>query len=182
MKPYILFLTAILCLFTTGCKQDADVNNGYDSYTPPISFEFIITDKDGNNYLDRDDRMQVIKNLLTIDYKGHTSILKAVGEPAIIIGPGSTYEKALRVYPEVTGYNPENLLFGEFSPYDNYRNEEFIVNWCDGTKDLVRFSVYIDKKKGELITEFYINGKKATEKSMGFRGAVIRKTIDKPSK
>lgn len=177
MKPYILVLMTILSLFSSGCKQDADPNNSYDIYTPPISFEFIITDKDGNNYLDRDDRMQVIKNLLTIDYKGHTSVLKAVGEPAIIIGPGKTYEKTLRVYPEVTGYNPENLLFGEFSPYDNFRNEEFTVNWCDGTKDLVRFSIYIDKKKGGLIKEFYINGKKATEKSMGFRGALIRKTI-----
>ncbi len=181
MKSYILFLTTILCLFASSCKQDSDLDDGVDSYTPPFSFEFIITDSNGNNYIDRDDRMQIIKDLLTIDYKGHSSVLKAIGEPAIIIGPGTTCEKTLRVYPEVAGYNPENLLFGGFSYYDIFKNEEFTINWCDGTKDVVRFDHYIDKKKNILVEKYYINGKETTEKSMGFGGALIRKTIDTPS-
>ncbi len=178
MKPYLISLLTIICLLSFGCKNDENFDNGYDAYTPPRCFEFIITDKDGNNYLDRADRMEVIKKLLTIDYKGHTSVLKAIGEPSKIIGKGPIYEKSLRVYPEIIDIDPENLLFGDFSPYDNYVGDEFTINWCDGTKDLVQFDICYNSKKKEIRTKFLINGKETNERSQGFGGAVIRKTID----
>lgn len=169
MKRFYLLTTILLGILLLSCKQDED--KVYPE-TPPIFFEIVITDNNGNNYIDRDDKAQVIKDLLTINHNGQTYSLESISAPA------NTSRQTLRLYPKDA---PKELIFGPFFPADNFRGEEFTINWYDGTKDVVLFDCYVDRGKDGLVKRFFINGQETTEKNMDLGGVVIRKTIDKPN-
>ena len=59
------------------------------------------------------------------------------------------------------------LSFGEFSPEHKYKGETFTIHWGDGTKDVVKFDLYITWKKQDptIHKKLYLNGKEYSEDS-----------------
>ena len=99
---------------------------------------FAVTDSKGNDLLDPEYPGNILKNNITITYNNQT--FKSNDIELRYLPP---YPLAIRkVYNE---FLKKNLLtFGEFTPQDNFNNESFTVDWGDGTKDVVKFDLYIE--------------------------------------
>ncbi|EXY94109.1 putative lipoprotein [Bacteroides fragilis str. 3998 T(B) 4] len=59
------------------------------------------------------------------------------------------------------------LSFGEFSPEHQYKGETFTIHWGDGTKDVVKFDLYITWKKQNptIHKRLYLNDKEYSKDS-----------------
>lgn len=155
MKTGILLGTVLLFFFTAGFTA---CDNGdmriWDIY--PIVLSISVQDAQGNDLL----------NPETPGSIAHRDI-KALYQ-------GKTYEKDSVVYPtraylaQLKGlciWKGENglyyLTFGEFDGARTFDNEQVVIDWNDGTEDVLAFSskLYWNWKKEPVIDRvFFLNG------------------------
>ena len=57
------------------------------------------------------------------------------------------------------------LHFGEFTPEKDYHGEMFVIDWNDGTKDMISFDLYISWKKQNptVHKNIYLNGEEVKD-------------------
>ncbi len=60
------------------------------------------------------------------------------------------YPLAIRCYNEYRDKDYPNTIlgFGEFRPDDDYKNQEFTIDWGNGRVDKIGFDIFITWKKG----------------------------------
>ncbi|WP_294081360.1 hypothetical protein [Proteiniphilum sp. UBA5384] len=109
-----------------------------------MNYEFFISvvNESGENLLDPETENNLLDGGVWITYKDKTYDIVEI-QP---IETRATMPEplSLRHYPE-DEENPRSLLlgFGEFSPTDEHKREEFTIHWEDGTSDKVAFDCYI---------------------------------------
>lgn len=82
--------------------------------------------------------------------------------------PAFNMPRPLGLRKEVLGEAKERVLsFGEFSPEHQYKGETFTIHWGDGTKDVVKFDLYITWKKQNptIHKRLYLNDKEYSKDS-----------------
>ncbi len=157
----------ILGLLLPSCnKKDFEP---IDCDPPIITFEIVITDADGNLIIQSENGEEKIRELLTIEHRGHTVTLQKQGE-----------SKAFAEDPFYVSYdlygNPTKILYGFFFASKNYKDETFTLKWKDGTQDIVKFSA--SWKYDEYFNhEAFFNGTEITEWGTSGVNPTIRKTI-----
>jgi hypothetical protein len=163
MKKFLLCIAAICALAFTGCHHDDDDTKIWDFVN--YSFNFLVTDNNGNNLLDPDFAGNILDNHITVTYKGKVYERLPMG--------GTTRENApreLALRTERWDYLQSQplLTFGEFSPTENYKDEHFKVDWGDGTTDNVAFDIYITWRGEEPTVHrtYYLNGEELYENQM----------------
>lgn len=124
----------------------------------PLNVQIRVVDEAGHDLLDPDrEDSWADKNIKAI-YNGRT-FEKDSGVPV----------KTKAIYVEFTGlrtYSDPNgrvhgLIFGDFNGDSDYRNEEIILDWNDGSKkDTIVFNhdFYWKKHEPKMTTVFYLNG------------------------
>ena len=143
MKRFYLLAALILGLTLSGCKETPESKT-----LPPVIFEIIITDSDGNIIVEQDGGDEIIKNMLSIEWHEHISSVKEEGDELEFIRIGDKYLAELAPFIGRLFDNPKTVYCGLFYPEDNYRDETFKLIWNDGTTDIVKFSTYVDEKIG----------------------------------
>ncbi|MDR3235237.1 MAG: hypothetical protein LBT48_00720 [Prevotellaceae bacterium] len=116
------------------------------------SVYFNVVNEAGHNLLDTATVGNIVGSNITVDYQGQTFKPESWDESTPDTKATMPMPLALRV--EYSDHFGVTLLsFGEFSPdhhSDNksgYKGETFIIDWGDGTKDTVKFDLYITWKK-----------------------------------
>lgn len=147
MKRFYFLAILLLGLLLPSCKQDAEEPVDCDS--PVIYFKIIATDIDGNQIIQKEGGEEAIKEILSIEYLGHTSTVRKKGDPynEKFLGTGkfgAIY--TLSPFISYTDNKPETILFGRFIPEHNYKDETFTLIWSDGTRDVVKFSTNVSYK------------------------------------
>lgn len=139
----LLALLLIFPLFIASCSDDNDDEPGSDVFWDFTNYSvgFHVTDNMGNNLLDSDVEGNMLENDIYIEYAGKTYRRTALKDNM----PMPLDLRTIRYGEDNTIF----LSFGEFSPTRNYKNESFTIHWGDGTKDVIKFDLYITWHKGE---------------------------------
>ncbi len=152
MKNFIVIIAMAFAALSTGCDRGGKCA---DYHHLEIDYDFrddvciVITDADGNNFLDPEFEDNILSRDITVEFKGET--YSVVSE-----------DDALTTYPDlalwVGPYSfvpdpPIALIFGGFYPGGD-ETEELIVNWGDGTSDKINFDYLVtwSWNKGECET------------------------------
>lgn len=139
MKKLTILLVFIV-LFVSCSKNDDDYII-WDFFNPSV--EFVVVDADGNDLLNPYSDKNIISNWITLKHNGIT----------YEYGPSSkaTMPKMLGIRLEYSkSIGKWVLAFGEFAPDTNTNiDQEFIIDWGDGTKDNIKFDLYTTWKNNE---------------------------------
>ncbi len=166
----VIFAAAALCLFAVSCSV-----MGSDSLSDisPIVLQIYLSDKDGANLLDpeqEDNPVQV--RGISATFQGRTfSVSGADG--------GDIDTRGVTYYPEYTSlrlvtdfYGNYMLLFGAIDGQEELDNEDFVLNWGDGTSDVITiFNNFRWKSNGSpsITRRFYVNGERQDSDIATFR-------------
>lgn len=142
------------------------------------AIKFKMLDKSGNNLLTDEKFRNMVKDGTTITFRGVTSrIVDVDQEIANIADPtiprdSLTYGTILTVWggPEQKanyklkigttknkdGIKEVTIIFGCLSTFYIYRDQELVINWFDGSKDVVKFTLlYMPKYITEPTSPYY---------------------------
>lgn len=153
---HLLFVLSFLMILS--CKD-----NCKDMIWDFTNYEFFMSviNESGENLLDPETENNLLDGGLWISYQGENYNI----EEFKLTKTRATMpiDLALRYYPAIEG-DPRSLLlgFGEFSPTENYKGEEFTIHWEDGTSDKIAFDCYIIWENGcepKVQKALYQNGK-----------------------
>ena len=140
----------------------------YDDSRPIFDFScfninFAVTDKKGNDLLNPNYSGNILNNNITVTYNGLSYKSNGIELRLLLPSPlaiRNTYSEYLNKYL---------LTFGEFSPIDSFKNETFTIDWGDGTKDVVKFDLYIEwpnMYSPVVINILYLNEKEVESKRL----------------
>lgn len=121
---------------------------------------FEIEDAQGNDLLDPLTTGNIIKDNFFITYKDKEYRL---------IETRFLDPRPLGLRIEYSNYYKKyQLTFGEFTPTGNFKNENFIIHWGDGTEDEITFDLYITWKKFDPTVHkiIYLNGERYSDESL----------------
>lgn len=113
---------------------------------------FAVEDAQGNNLLDPQTEGNILDKNIRVTYKD-----KEFG----LIETRFLMPEELGLRVQYYQYYKKNLLtFGEFTPEDCLKGEQFIIHWGDGTEDEIMFDLYITWKKFDPTVHkiVYLNG------------------------
>ncbi len=153
---------AFLITLILSCK-DTYEDTCKDMIWDFTNYEFFISviNESGENLLDPETKGNLLDGGVWITYKGETYNMKEVQSINTRYLPPSPL--SLRYYPKNENNSNSLILgFGEFSPTENYKREEFTIHWEDGTNDKIEFDCYIiweDDCEPEVQKALYLNGK-----------------------
>jgi hypothetical protein len=160
MKAKYLYGMLLLLLSATGftaCSDDGGDDMIWDFY--PIILQIAAQDAQGNDLLNPETPGSIANSGIKAIYKGVTY------EKDSIINPTKAYMAHFGGLQTVKAENGQYFLtFGEFNGDDTFDHEEVVIDWNDGTKDVINFSSKLTwKSKEEPVfdREFLLNGKKA---------------------
>ena len=174
---YTLFTTIVtLFSFFTSCKENY-INNGDDNLIWDFacySINFMVTDTDGHDLLSPHFNGNILNNDITVTYNNNKYIKKSENE--ITLRFLMPQELAIRtIHDEI---NKKNYIsFGEFTPCDDFKNETFTIDWGDGTKDEIKFDLYItwdNPKKPVINKRLLVNGKEIKTDESGFNVSLTK--------
>lgn len=161
MKHIFYFLLAAVSLLTLwSCENDEeDVPYSYQ----PIRWDIVAQDADGNNLFDPEFEGNILAET-TVTYKGQTYNIasRKPSSPEFDIRPPFHFLNPWTGFDSHT-YGWHVLVIGEWNVMDRYDNETAVVNWPDGTKTTLSFSL---KKAGWGYIEAYIDGEKTSWRNM----------------
>jgi hypothetical protein len=149
----ILFVTLMLFVFPfAGCKFDDCSDMIWDFVNYNVDFQ--VTDEAGNDLLNPETENNITGNDISVEYKGEVFKIKTETKAnmPLPLGLRMNYYGTVPVYL---------LSFGEFAPDVGYKNETFIVDWGDGTRDQIKFDLEITWKKCKptIHKTIYLNDK-----------------------
>ncbi len=150
------------------------MNGGTGSYV--IKFKMI--DESGNNLLTDEKFRNMVKSGTTITFRGVTSPIVDVDQEIANIGDHTiprdslTYGTILTVWggPEQKanyklkmgttknkdGIKEVIIVFGSLSTFYIYRDQELVINWFDGSKDVIKFTLlYMPKYITDPTSPYY---------------------------
>ena len=128
------------------------MNGGVSSYL----IKFKMVDESGNNLLTDEKFRNMVKDGTSFTFRGMTSPIVDVDK--VYINPDGynpeDLQETLDAYEKKTKYKLKIetekkkdgttdaiVAFGPFSTFYFYRDQELIVNWFDGSKDVVKFTL-----------------------------------------
>ncbi|KAA6343252.1 hypothetical protein EZS27_009044 [termite gut metagenome] len=157
MKKRLLGITAIMFFLIAGCSYADDVIWDFLNY----DVIFAVADNSGNDLLNPETGGNILEKEITVEYQG--KIFKRAEADTRLNVP---MPLGLRMYY----YEPAQatvLSFGEFSPTKNYKGESFTINWGDGTKDIIKFDLYITWRRHDPTVHkiIYLNNKQYSNES-----------------
>lgn len=137
MKKIYLLLALLSFLFASCSREEKYAIWDFVNYSVAFS-------------LDSQTNIDIDK--ISIDYKGKNFRAKidAGGHTR------ATWARPLALRYTDFVNNKAHFTFGEFRPDNNYKNESFTINWQDGSKDVITFSVYITWKRKKPTVHFKI--------------------------
>ncbi len=171
MKKGLLLLTILLAsvaLFAGCAKKLVDPEGEKDGPAPGAIWDFVnynvaiqVTDALGNDLLNSAVPGNLISRDIVVEYRGKP-YTKGVETKA-----NMPKWNGLRPY-YVEQQDKYVLLFGEFGPNRNYKGETFTIDWGDGTKDTVKFDLYITWKDYRPTVHFAtsLNGAPCSDDSL----------------
>jgi len=148
MKKYILFLS-IFALVFAGCSDDENLGNDPGKEEPEkeqpgmMIWDFVnynvmfkVVDEVGNDMLDEETEGYISLSNITVYYnkEEYKYALKSKANLPLPLAVRIENNEEL---------NATLFCFGEFDPTETYKDETFVVDWGDGTKDTIRFNLYI---------------------------------------
>lgn len=167
-KLISLLLLLTFCL--TGCetidtpkKDDPDDFIIWDFMCH--SFPMKVIDVAGNNLFHAESPEGPWKDGPYVIYKGKRFDLK-LWCPEYEVETRALPPSFLELYLMKDKEGMHYLCFGEFSPSGSYYGQPFTIYWGDGSKDEIKFDLYITWKSQREPTvhrNLYLNGKQITE-------------------
>ena len=145
MKKHFVWLLLLFPLLLTGCYGEEDKEKDQGDYIWDFinyNIYFSVKDAAGNG-----DKSFPLENSVDTRFN---------------------MPRPLGLRKEVLGEAKERVLsFGEFSPEHQYKGETFTIHWGDGTKDVVKFDLYITWKKQNptIHKRLYLNDKEYSKDS-----------------
>lgn len=139
---------------------------GWEYDFDPIDISIYVTDSEGTDLLDPAAENTIVNNEIKVLYKGkeyamHWEIENPVASRAIpVIWNG------LQICKPLSGGNGYYLTFGDFDRMDYYENEEFVIDWGDGSWNTVfHFSNFFwwENHEPQNVFNLYVNGEKQKE-------------------
>ena len=160
MKKTILFSLILLLVFTNCSNNEDDILWDFINY----GVVFSITDKSGNDLLNSETKGNILENDIKVEYKKETFNIQIESAETRYNMPRKL---GLRLEKDCNIEDKNVLTFGEFRPQSNYKGETFIINWGDGTKDIIKFDLFITWKKGDptVHKKIYLNNKEYSKES-----------------
>ena len=150
----LLLFLSVTCF--TACSDDEDEYLIWDFY--PIILQIAVQDAQGNDLLNPETPGSIANSGIKAIYKGVTY------EKDSVIIPTKAYMAHFGGLQTVKAENGQYILtFGEFNGDDTFDHEEVVIDWNDGTKDVINFSsklTWKSKKEPVFNREFLLNGKK----------------------
>ena len=174
-KKLFLFigLVTLLTIFA-GCNDEEE----YD----PLIWDFkcyniniIVLDEEGNDLLDHNNPENILNNEITVVYNNNKYAKKYENE--ITLRALTPQKLAIRTIHDEKN-NKHYIAFGEFSPTENFKSETFTIDWGDGTKDEIKFDLYItwkNPKEPTVHKKLYINEKEVETDESGFTVNLTKK-------
>ena len=165
MKNYFVWLLLLLPLLATGCYGEEEKEDGPGDYIWDFinyNIYFSVKDAAGANLLDPQVSSNLLANEITVEYEGKTFPLENSVDTRF------NMPRSLGLRKELLGKEKKRVLsFGEFSPEHQYKGETFTIHWGDGTKDVVKFDLYITWKKQNptIHKRLYLNDKEYSKDS-----------------
>ena len=165
MKKHFVWLLLLFPLLLTGCYGEEDKEKDQGDYIWDFinyNIYFSVKDAAGNNLLDPQVASNILGNEITVEYGDKSFPLENSVDTRF------NMPRPLGLRKEVLGEAKERVLsFGEFSPEHQYKGETFPIHWGDGTKDVVKFDLYITWKKQNptIHKRLYLNDKEYSKDS-----------------
>lgn len=143
------------------------VNGGVSNYL----IKYKMVDESGNNLLTDEKFRNKVKEGTSFTFRGVTSPIVDVDK--IYINPDGynpeelqekldAYEKKTKYKLKIEtekkndGTTDAIVAFGPFSTFFIYRDQELVVNWFDGSKDIVKFTLlYMPKRFTDPTSSYY---------------------------
>lgn len=146
--------------------------------TGDYAIKFRMLDKSGNNLLTDEKFRNKVKDGTTITFRGVTSPIVDVDQEIAKIldktiprdsltygtfisvwgGPEqkANYKMKIGTTKNKDGIKEVMIVFGSLSAYYIYRDQELVINWFDGSKDVIRFTLlYMPKYITEPTSPYY---------------------------
>lgn len=133
---YSLFISLLCVAGLTAC-DDSDNGGGDDMIWDfaPIELHIAVQDAQGNDLLNPETPGNISKQGIKAIYNGKTYEKDA---PVIQTKDYLAHFNGLQTMKFETG--KYFLTFGEFNGDDTFDNEKVIIDWNDGTQDVITFS------------------------------------------
>ena len=147
MVRFLILLVLPLAMLTS-CKDDED-NMIWDFVTWNVVVT--ATDADGADLFE-----EIALGELSAAYDGTDYPLSEDSRTRFYM---PTWNGLIKRYDSAAGFN--TVVFGEFTPEDDYKSEPFTLNWQDGTSVEITFDCYITwkDKKPTVHASATVNGK-----------------------
>ncbi len=161
MKMRILLMCFLSCLLGLGSVSCSDYNGDAIWDIFPFSIYIEVTNEQGEDLLNLDSENSIADNGIKAIYEGVTyekdscvAMCEADTRAILVIFRG------LQTYKRPDGRYV--LTFGEFKGERDYDLTDIIIDWNDGSKDVVSFRHSFKWKRNEphQSTDIYLNGKK----------------------
>lgn len=165
---YLLFITLLCVAGFTACDDSGSDDMIWDF--APIELHIAVQDAQGNDLLNPETPGNIAKQGIKAIYNGK------IYEKDVPISQTKAYLahfNGLQTMKFETG--KYFLTFGEFNGDDTFDNEKVIIDWNDGTQDVITFSsklIWKSKNKTVFDRKFCLNGK---DNGLQFGGFVIIK-------
>ena len=134
----------------------------------PLKFYFFLVNEDGKDLLNPDTRDDVASNRITATFRGKEYVLNDS-----VYADTDLPFKGLRKHQQL--YSEKYYLtFGELDGMEAYEDEELVLDWGNGQKDVITFTskmVMVDGKP-TFVRDYRLNG----EVVDGERDFPIKKT------
>lgn len=154
------FMAAVALLAFSSCEsEDEDIAYSYK----PIRWNIVAQDADNNNLFDPHYEGNILAET-TVTYKEQTYNIasRKPSSPEYDVLPPFHFLNPWTGF-DVNTYGWHALVIGEWTVTDRYDNETAVINWPDGTKTTLTFSL---KKAGWGNIEAYVDGEKTTWRDM----------------
>ena len=158
MKLITLFcaITALFCF--TGCDNNSDVI--WDMH--PVSYMIQVTDANGNDLLNPEFSGNLTDQSVTATFRGEEYACRWSNREEEITT--RYYMPVFEGLFHVQRFDGNYYLeFGELDGEKDY-NDDLILNWGDGTQDVITLKRTVKRKKNDtkrdVKTTFYLNGSK----------------------
>lgn len=160
-------LLSLLCAvgFTACDEIETEGDNMIWDFAP-IELYIAVQDAEGNDLLNPDTPGNIANQGIKAIYK------ETIYEKDAPVSQTKAYMPHFRGLQTIKSKEGVYILtFGEFAGDKTFDNEQVIIDWNDGTKDVITFSNKLSwKSKNEPVIDrtFNLNGKETEEQSAGF--------------
>lgn len=157
LNKLLLSCTVLLA----SCSGEQNECREWDFVNPSVCF-FVTDAATGENLLDPASENSICGLPVSVTFEGEkyemVDASEQLGSRATYVRPLALRLERMDLLGNIKGWH---LAFGDFSPTKGYRNRSFTVNWDDGSKTEVKFSLYINWKGNNpyVKSPITVNGK-----------------------